>query len=424
MSVCSAGKACWRAHRDRWLFAVNTALLGWFFIGLSALDLNPSTSGLLLLALLCAVPTLQHAPEVWSSQRSWLLGLLLYGCFLIGYMALEGGDEFSRFDRPARFVAMTLVMLYLLRFGFSGRFLWLAVLLGTLVGTYTGLYEAFVEGAKRARGDFYPITFGYLMAALSLLCFFYARHEQQLAIRLTMLLAGIVGIIGAFSSGTRGVAVIFAAVAVAALVRWIWRKGIRMRWLAAGLLLVLGTLTVCYQVMPQVKRAVTQTQWELQQIQAGNLTTSFGQRLQMWSVALHLGSQHPVTGVGHDLEQIRSQSRAYIEERGFSQGALQYHHFHNAYIEAFAKRGFPGLAVFLLLMVAAPWGMKTHYRDAVLMILAVFVVGGLTEAVMTSGRLLYLLMVGVSVFRCLDYFEVRRQREMQAGSLVGGVAHA
>jgi O-antigen ligase len=411
----------WKTYRNRLLFWLNTALIGWFFIALSSLNLNPATSGLLLLALLAAWPALKHAPQIWHSQRGWILALILYGAFMLVYFALEDSSDPSRLDRPARFVAMALVVIYLLRFGFCARFLWLAVMLGTLVGTGIGLHEVFVQGLQRAGAGFYPITFGYLMTAMSLLCFFYACYEKALVIRLLMALSGVIGVLGAFSSGTRGVVVIFAAVFAFALLRWLWRKRISWRWLVAGIAVLSLTLFASYQWMPQAKRAVDQTHWELKQIQSGNLNTSFGTRLQMWSVALHHGVQNPLTGVGHDLDRMRALSQPFIEEKGLNTHALQYSHFHSVYLEAFAKRGIPGVLVFVLLMVAAAWGMKTHYRDAVLMILSVFVVGGLTEAVMNSGRLLYLLMVGVTLFRCLDYFEWRRQQQGGVDSTQRGV---
>lgn len=404
-------QSLWHEHYERLLFWANTALLGWFFIALAAMNLNPATSGLMLLALLSVWPAIKNVSEIWKSQRFWLLALLLYGLFLVTYLALENSSSLSTFDRPARFIAMGLIVVYLLRFGFCGRIIWLAVMLGTLIGAGYGLHQVFVLNMGRAAAISHPITFGYLMAAMSLLCFFYARYEKALSVRLLMAVSGLIGVAGAFSSGTRGVAAIFAAVLIFALVRLLWRKHINWRWLIACLVVLSLTLLASYQWIPQAKRAINHTQWELNHIHAGNLNTSFGTRLQMWSVALHHGMQNPLTGVGHDLDRMRALSQPYIEAKGLKNKVLQFGHFHNVYLEAFAKRGIPGVLVFLLLMLAAVWGMKTHYRDAVLMILAVYWVGGLTEAVMNSGRLLYLLMVGVTVFRCLDYFEVRRQQQ-------------
>lgn len=393
----------WCQSRDRLLFWLNTVLVGWFFIALSGLNLNPATSGLLLLALLCIWPSLNNLPQVWQQQRFWLLGLILYGLFMIGYRLLEGSTDLSSLDRPARFIAMALVMLYLLRFGFCGRYLWLAVMLGTLTGSALGLYEVFMTGSKRAGVGVYPITFGYLMTAMSLLCFFYARYETARYRRILLALSGLLGIFGAFSSGTRGVVVILAVVLLVVMWRSLRHNSDRWRWLSAAAgVLVIGLL-LSYQLMPQAQRAIEQTRSELVSIRSGDLDTSFGSRLQMWSVALHHGLQQPLTGVGHDLERMRSLSQSYMASKGLNEAALKYHHFHNTYLEAFAKRGLPGLAVLLFLFWAAVWGMQTHYRYAVLMIMSVFVVGGLTEAVMNSGRLLYLLIVGVTLFRCLDH---------------------
>jgi hypothetical protein len=215
------------------LFWLNTVLVGWFFIALSGLNLNPATSGLLLLALLCAWPSLNNLPQVWQQQRFWLLGLILYGLFMIGYRLFEGSTDLSSLDRPARFIAMALVMLYLLRFGFCGRYLWLAVMLGTLTGSALGLYEVFMTGSKRAGVGVYPITFGYLMTAMSLLCFFYARYETARYRRILLAMSGLLGIFGAFSSGTRGVVVILAVVLLVVMWRSLRHNPNRWRWLSA-----------------------------------------------------------------------------------------------------------------------------------------------------------------------------------------------
>lgn len=405
------GSSSWLVYRDRLLFWLNTALVGWFFVALSALSLNPATSGLLLLALLLVWPTAKYAPHIWKDQRWWLLALLLYGVFMMTYYLIEGGGDLSRLDRPARFMAMAWVCVYLLRFGFCKQYLWLAVATGTLIGAGHAFYQAFVIGVDRAAVGTHPITFGYLMAALSLLCFFYARYEKTHTVRLVLALCGLVGVLAAFSTGTRGVVMIYAAVLGYLGVRWIGSGGVRWRWLVAAMITLVLVSLASYQWIPQAKRAIQQTYWEVEQIRSGYLDTSFGTRLQMWSVAIYHGSNNPLTGVGHDLDHMRALSEPYVVEKGLNMQALQYHHFHSVYLEAFAKRGLPGVLVFLLLMYAAVKGMRSHYRNAVLIILAVFVVGGLTEAVMNSGRLLYLLIVGVTVFRCLDHFEMQEKQQ-------------
>ena len=165
-------------------FYINTFLILWFLFALPALSLTPSTSGLLLLALITSWFIFKEKPLIPSHQYIWIFALLVYGGFHVLYIAFESRGDMGRYDRPMRFIAMALVMLYLLKYQFSEKLLSIAVLLGTSLGAYYGFYEVLVDTKPRAEVGRNAISFGYLMTAMSLLSFFYAVTEKNNWIRL------------------------------------------------------------------------------------------------------------------------------------------------------------------------------------------------------------------------------------------------
>jgi len=386
------------------LFLLNSLLVFWYFSNSIVGNKSPATSLFLLLSLLFLVPACRNLPAVWSTQKGWILGLLVFGCFHILHLAAFGVEIGDDYDKPAKAIAAVLILLYLLKYGCSENVVGTAVAVSAIAAGGYAIYEVFVLNLPRAGTLTNPIRYGYLTVTIALLCFFYLSISQHRWQQVIYAVSGSIGLVGAYCTGTRGIALILIGVGIFLFYRIAKKAHFSPPKLLLGtfglsvIVIALALSTDVFQ--SAVKRTVT----EVEKTTAGNWNNSLGYRLQMWHVAGYLGIQAPLTGVGTDYEVIGEKTAGFIEEHKYNPVVVTYfRHFHNQYLDTFAKQGVPGLLVWLLLLSLAMSGMKTYYRYAVLMILMTLVLGGLTEAVLRSSRLFYLMVIGISVFRCLDY---------------------
>lgn len=391
------------------LFFVNGFLVFWYFSNSVIGNKSLATGLLLLLSIISVVPVLKGVSVSWHSQKWWVISLSIFAGFNIIHLLIEGVEISDDYEKPAKALAVVLVFLYLLHFGFSHRVVGVAIAIATLVGGGYAIYEKFVLDLPRAGTMTNPIRYGYLVTALSLLCFFHARYSIKRWQITFFAVVGGVGLFGAYCTGTRGVAliVLFVLAFFAALL--LFKGGCSWMKIGASVGLVLGIFVFLSFNTNALSNYIDRTGSELKEIRKGNLNTSIGLRLQMWHVAFYLGTEYPFFGAGHDYDVIRDKAGSFIEEHGYNPVILtRFGHFHNQYLDSFAKQGVPGLAVWLLFLAGALLGMKTRYRYAVFLIVATLAIGGLTEAVLRSSRLYYLATLGISIFRCLDYFEYRQ----------------
>lgn len=388
------------------VFFTNTFLVFWYFSNSIVGSISPVTSLLLILSLLTFVPVVKGANVFWESQKWWVVSLIIFGAFNIISLWVEGVEMSDDYDKPAKALGASLIFLYLIHYGFSHKFVGFAVAVATLVAGGYAIYEYFVLGFARAGTMTHPIRYGYLVVTLGLLCFFYAHYSNGRFLQVLYVVAGCVGLLGAYSTGTRGVVVILAFLVLFFLFSLFKYK--QISWKKSGLFLgsfIAGVIFLSLNTNV-LKSYIDKTLEEFEKIESGNMNTSIGHRFQMWHTALYLGVNEPIAGVGHDYVKIRERASEFIEVNGYNPDILvRYGHFHNQYLDSFAKQGVPGVLVWCMLLLGALLGMKTKYRYAVLIIVATLAVGGLTEAVLRSSRLFYLAVLGISIFRCLDYFE-------------------
>lgn len=388
------------------LFLINSFLVFWYFANSIIGNKSPATSILLLLSILTIFPVIKGARVFFNTQGWWVLSLIFFGLFNILSLLGEGVEISDAYDKPAKSLAAALIFLYLLRYGFSDKVVGIAIVFSTLLGGGYAVYEKFVLDLPRAGTMTNPIRYGYLILTLALLCFFYAHYSEKRWQKMFFIIGGCLGLLGAYSTGTRGVVVILlflAALFFVLLVKKDFISWSRFGFSTALFLLCIFLLATRTDLLGSY---VDKTLVEIQTIEEGNLNTSIGHRLQMWHVAIYLGLEEPLTGAGHDYALLREKAASFIQDHNYNPVILvRYGHFHNQYLDSFAKQGVPGVLVWVFFLVGALLGMKTRYRYAVLFIVATLAVGGLTEAVLRSSRLFYLAILGISIFRCLDHFE-------------------
>lgn len=399
----------------KFVFFINSFLVFWYFSNSVVGNKGPSISILALLSIFFIVPVLRSFPEVWKGHKYWVVALGMFGFFHIGYLLLEGVEVSDDYDKPAKAIAVILVFAYLMKYGFSERVVGYAIAVSALACGGYALYEKFFLDLSRAGNLTNPIRYGYLVTTMSMLCLFYAWFAKTSVEKLIFYSVAVVSLVGAFSTGTRGIVVVL----VFLLGIFIINRKIagNVSWKQMALFLGISALSVgiIHNQTDILSDYVDKTAAEIERIDSGNLNTSIGYRLQMWHTALYLGANSFITGAGHDYEVIREKAKGFIEDEGYNPIILtQYGHFHNQYLDSFAKEGILGVFTWCFLLLGAFLGMKTKYKYAVIIILSTMAVGGLTEAVLRSSRLFYLTVLGISIFRCLDYYEAKRMLRQPA----------
>lgn len=87
---------------------------------------------------------------------------------------------------------------------------------------------------------------------------------------------------------------------------------------------------------------------------------SIGLRLQMWEFAIHEGLKKPLLGV--DKKQLETDKQAWVKQGKAHQTILRQGHFHNEFLNTFAKKGFLGLAALLALFLIPLYFFIFPYR--------------------------------------------------------------
>lgn len=394
---------------EQLLFYANSAFLFW---ALAFIVTGPSYSSGLGALLLAALLTLPMALTAWRrldrGSRTWLLALLAFGLVEVT-MALIHFRELSDLERPLKYVGAALVFLYLARFGFSRLAAILGIACGVTLGLVHGGHDIFIDGMRRASADHNPLTYGYLMVTLGLLLVFFASRERANAWRWPLALLGILGCLGALLSGSKGVLLVILVAALIGGLLWIRRPEARRRLspLRAGLIILV--LTVIGATGVAVTPVGDRIAAEWRALSDDGVSSSSSMRLALWHTGLHLGATHPLTGAGTHKEQLAEEAQGFIEAQDYPARLLgTFSHFHNEYIDAWATNGLPGLLALIALGFGLVRGGSPGTRAGLMLLLAVYAVGGLTQSLLAHGHGMGMLLVGALLLRTLSFEEISR----------------
>ncbi|MGJ7457437.1 O-antigen ligase family protein [Halomonas sp. RA08-2] len=312
----------------------------------------------------------RRAPEAvaltWR-RDGWLLALLLgFGTveLLVGAWHHELGRAFTM--AAAAWGAALLLLVLRRRPPVLGA--WWAGL--ALAGLGTGgwaLWQKAMEGAARASGHapLHAIHFGNIALLSGLLClagigWAWGRHRR--AAWVTLLVAGAAGgVLASILSGTRGgwlaVPLVLALFYRAYLSRWplVWQGGV-----LAGVITVMVVAYALPQsgVQPRVDIAVAEGQDYL----AGEVRGSVGLRLEMMRGAGLLILERPWLGHGHEGYQPGIQRL--VDEGRLAPGVERFWHAHNDLLDAWVRRGLPGLALVLALYLLPLWVFSVRLKTS------------------------------------------------------------
>ncbi len=245
------------------------------------------------------------------------------------------------------------------------------------------------------------LTLGFL--SLGAINWFRKDHPTLLALKLG---CGGIAIICALATGERG---IWIAIPVLLL---LWAHyGFSLKTRAAIGTISIAAALAAYWAIPEIPKRIAYTETELQKIFAGDLSSSYGQRLQIYRVAVEAIREHPLAGVGPEgaPDLFRSMARrGWFTTVGLHAGLSQ---VHNEILANTLRLGIFGLFSILaiyfvpLTLFISEARARDSIRDAATlmgaMIVLAYFIFGLSIEVFNLKMFATFYSVGVATFMAI-----------------------
>ena len=352
--------------------------------------------------LIGALLTFRRNLTVDLAWGAWFI--VLSFCAYAAFWGLDGlvrGEGIRDLDRPVRFLVAAFVLLALCRKPPSSLSIMVGIALGSLGAGVVAGYEYYALNAGRANAFMPTNSFGMLAvlyAGWSVLILQSLRFKAGWRWVSLLAAAGAVSAgLAALFSGSRGAWLVLVGVAG---ILTVWEL-LRTRRLVPRLLIVAAPVVlfaVAYlapgvPVESRVDNAYTATVAYF--TEGERIGGSIPARLDMWSGALKLFAEKPISGWGET--GYREGMAALFESGEIGGDPLSRRHLHNQFLHVAATKGALGLVLLLSVLVTTlvdPSGpnnscratAKTSrtevwpsYARFLWILLAAFVIGGMTR---------------------------------------------
>ncbi|MCP4875574.1 MAG: O-antigen ligase family protein [Gammaproteobacteria bacterium] len=258
-----------------------------------------------------------------------------------------------------------------------------------------------------------PNSFGPIQLCLSGILFFYFIKNPGHWLRWLTLVGFLLGIATVVFSKSRNT---WMTLVVLSVFFAFYLAGSQSLCKRAGMAIGITLLLASAYFLPIVENRVDQTIQSLSSyIESDDYrdqarTTSLGVRIELWKTAWKIFLENPVLGVG--VGGFKVEARKNSERYQVNQAIHIFKYVHNQYLAALSTRGFPGLILFLLVMVLPIYiamSRKSHERDshvaqlAVILICMNYLIGCLAEdhfeaksATMFFGMMLPFMLARIS----------------------------
>ena len=395
-----------QAHR--WHQAV--ANTGAFFVPAIALCVPSGYSYGAVVLLIGAIFSFQVWRRNQLSKAAWYLIAVYLAMAFLWALDVSAKWGWGSFDRTSKYLLAIPCVFFLMTFRPRADWLWLGVASGAITSGLIALYQLNVLSISRPTGFTNAIQYGnlsLLMAAMSAAALFILWPTLKAWQRCVFLIAVLLGVVASVLSQSRGGWL--ALVLLLPLATWLSMRMLQRRWVVLFFVAISVALTFAAQtrfVSPHIDKALL----EIKQFQQrGDGTSSVGQRLAHWRLAIEMGIERPLLGwgrAGYIDEKARRADlglvHAYVKEFG---------HVHNEVLELFVKRGAFGvilLLAFYIVPLAIFWPTKKRILKvdgsldrmsaalcfAGVLIPLCYAVFGLTQVFLAhnSGNMFYLFM--------------------------------
>nr|WP_314625154.1 O-antigen ligase family protein [uncultured Janthinobacterium sp.] len=306
-----------------------------------------------LILLLSSTILLWKRPRLNLQRRDYLIIATLLGYFCIYTLnMLYHGDQARDLDMPSRTLLAIPVLLLLLAYPPRPAAWWAGVPIGAIAGATLAVWQfcaLHMDRPQAATSN--AIHYGnvsILLGMLALCGLGWARQQRHRGAWTLLLIAGgVAGVTGSVISGSRGGWLVLPVCVCLFAIHYTQGRG--KHYVAAVLAAFLALSVVAYAVPESpVRERVAFAIDDLQKFkQSDNVTTSIGQRIEMWRTALELSTEHIWFGLGS--KGYMAAKQLLVKEGEMDKMIVNHTNAHNDYIDALVKRGLIGLATLLLL---------------------------------------------------------------------------
>lgn len=310
-----------------------------------------------ILALLAIAACFRHSGKKYVLTREDKYLLLVFLLYFFAYLLtiLLDGFHFREMDRPSKFLLAGLILLFLLRYDLNYEFLLKGIIAGAISGGIVALYQNYILNVDRAYGFQMAISFGNGSMLLGLLAFTigdYYFWKKNSMVAFLSILAGFMGLLGSFYSGSRGG---WLALPLLVFIIWQYRSlpGPKKILITAGVCFVFIAL-IALAPKSVVKNRISIAVNEFTAyFDDTNIHSSTGYRFEMWKSAYYSFLELPITGVGEYGSAASKQKQ--MEKGLINKKILHFKHSHNEYLNALSKRGIVGFSVLLGVYLIPLW---------------------------------------------------------------------
>ncbi|MDO8073026.1 MULTISPECIES: O-antigen ligase family protein [unclassified Janthinobacterium] len=326
-----------------------------FLFSALALAVNSGYSFGALVLLLASSWLLWKRPRLHLQRRDYLLmGVMLAYFLIFTANMLYHADPARELDMPLRVLLALPVLLLLIAYPPRAAAWWSGLAIGAIAGAALAATQYIPSSPFRPQAaTSNAIHYGnvsMLFGMLTLCGIEWAiKQRHRIAWSVLLLAGGLIGIFGSIISGSRGG---WLALPVCGCIFVVHYARTRGKHYMTGLLAALLAVAVLSYIVPNspVLERATDAVEDLKKFEdSDNVSTSVGQRLEMWRTALTLSNDHLWFGMGRNgyLEAKKKLSA----EGKMSEIVLHYTNAHNDYIDSLVKRGIFGLLALLLLFL-------------------------------------------------------------------------
>lgn len=248
------------------------------------------------------------------------------------------------------------------RTGVSRQWLYSLLIIAAIMSFIVVIKDNLYGGARGSHHGS-PIPFGTVSLSTALLCLIFAMDRSVSKwLRLLLLASALIGLVAVIWSATRGAWLFLTVWTCVASVIWL-KKRSTVKYKVAVVVSVL-ILTIGVMVSPAsdiLEKRVIGTYTEVEQYFSGErVTTSAGQRLELWKVAFNTFRENPLLGAGRSgfLEEKQG-----MNDNGEVEVIRSLQHAHNDVLWVLATRGLLGLMVFAGLFIFLIGFYKRNLRD-------------------------------------------------------------
>ena len=264
---------------------------------------------------------------------------------------------------------------------------WLTVL-GSMVILLSTYYFSVYLHITRAAWPINAIPHGTMGAVITALALVFLLNAHDYRDRIILVIALLMSSSAVIMGQTRG---IWLALIIALLITLLSTlKFKQINWKYALIAMVIFSLGA-YVAKPQLEQRIEQTNAEIKAIQAGDLNTSIGIRLQLWSAAVNIISESPILGSGDAHQELLNKLflKGYV-----TKVVTRFSHYHNQYVDRLVKTGIVGfillLTVFIYPLLSTSTGIN---RQMAIAVIVIYAIGGLTDVPFHHGASLFMYLL-------------------------------